>query len=292
MTISKRHHFIPKFFIKGFTGSDGKLAVFNKTKNQLESSRKSPKQIFYEWNRNTFEVNGEETDYVENLYKFSEDQFAPLHKKIISKDYKIQTEEFFPIIHFLGICHYRVPSQDERAENKIKNSTNDELFFKILKKGSNEEASKDLYERIRNDSSFIESSKMMLAVSDFIKADLPSNFSDWKIYEAATNVRLHIVGDNPVILNTEKDPNLYKNELVFPLSNGKTLYHVNGKSIKEITPEHRVCADILMFIQSERYVCGPDNKYLGTIAHMSNLYNNPNGIKYLKEKVFEIFREN
>lgn len=289
MSISQRHHFIPKFFIKGFSGKDGKVAVFNKITNQLETVRKSPKQIFYEWNRNTFDVNGEKTDYVEKLYQFSEDQFAPLYKKIIRDNYKIQTQDFFPIIHFIGNCHYRVPSQDEAAEQRIFNSTNQDLFLKLLEPGKNKEAPNDLYKKIRNDSSFIESSKLMLSVSDFIKADLTSNFSNWKIYEAATDVQLHLIGDNPVILKNSESSNLFKNELLFPLSSGKTIYHVNGRSIKEMKPENRVAADILMFIQSDKYVCGPDQNYLGAIAEKAKIYKNEEGIKYLKNQVFEIF---
>lgn len=46
MEITKRHHYIPEFFIKEFAGEDGKLAVFNKEIGKLDKLRKSPKQIF------------------------------------------------------------------------------------------------------------------------------------------------------------------------------------------------------------------------------------------------------
>lgn len=292
MSNSKRHHFIPKFFIKGFTGPDGKVAVFNKIKNELDPIRKSPRQIFFEWNRNTFQVNGEKTDYVEKLYQFTEDQFAPLYKKIIRKDYKIRTQDFFPIIHFIGNCHYRVPSQDDSAEQRIFNSTNQELFLKILKKGSNEEAPKEMYERIRNDKSFIESTKLMLSVADFLNADLPSNFSNWKIYEAASEVQLHLIGDNPVVQKDSNYSNLFKSDFMFPLSSGKTLYHVNGNPIREMKPENRVAADLLLFIQSDKYVCGPDDSFLNAIAQKAKAYDNKEGIKYLKNQVFEAFGKN
>ncbi len=47
LNITKRHHYIPEFFIEGFVGEDGKLAVFNKETGKLDKLRKSPKQVFF-----------------------------------------------------------------------------------------------------------------------------------------------------------------------------------------------------------------------------------------------------
>ena len=83
MSISKRHHYIPEFFIKGFAGEDRLLSVYNKQTAKLEPKRRSPKQIFFEWNRNTFSLNGEDSDFVEKLYQNREDKFSKTYKKIM-----------------------------------------------------------------------------------------------------------------------------------------------------------------------------------------------------------------
>ena len=38
MNITKRHHYIPEFWIKGFVGEDGFVSVFNKDKGELEKT--------------------------------------------------------------------------------------------------------------------------------------------------------------------------------------------------------------------------------------------------------------
>ena len=48
-SISKRHHYIPVFFLKQFANKDGKLWVYNKVMDRIERKPKAPKSIFFEW---------------------------------------------------------------------------------------------------------------------------------------------------------------------------------------------------------------------------------------------------
>ncbi len=54
MATSKRHHYLPQFYLRGFTDNKGEFYVFDK---QTEEIRKSnPLNSFFENHRNTANV--------------------------------------------------------------------------------------------------------------------------------------------------------------------------------------------------------------------------------------------
>jgi len=291
MTLSQRHHYIPEFLIKGFTGKDNKIAVYNKIDDKLEPIRKSPKQVFFEWNRNTFNINGEDTDFVEGLYQLVENQFAPIYNRIIghTDSLKYSVQEIYHLIFFIGFIHWRVPDRDKEMSEFVKNATNKDLFFTVRNKKTNQEASQELYNRILNEPAFIEGSKIIMAIRDYLSTDLETKLNNWKIYYASGDVQLHLLGDNPVILREQNESNVLQTELIFPLSKGVTVFHTNGKAIKELSPEQVLKIDILTFLQSNKFVCGQNGDYLYTIAQLAKTYQNEKQIEILKEEVFKFF---
>jgi hypothetical protein len=291
LEISKRHHYIPQFFIKGFAGEDGLLSVFNKKNGRLEE-RKSPKQIFFEWNRNTFSLNGEDIDFVEKLYQHREDKFSRTYKKIIENQESIELPayELMLIMYFITELHWRVPNQDDESEEYIKNLTPTNSILRIKDKDTGENVPIEVFNRIVNEPGFLKASKLMRATEDL--ADILKNVSihNWKLYYVApNNPQLHLLSDNPVILKENNNPNILKSELIFPLSKGKTIYHTNGKALKVIPAEYRLNVDVLAFIQAEKYVCGSNAQYLEDISNLAQHYNTEQRINDLKEKVFSIF---
>lgn len=292
MNISKRHHYIPQFFIKGFAGEDGKLAVFNKESGELDQSRKSPKQIFYEWNRNTFDINGEETDFVEKIYQFGESKFSETYKRITANQESIELlpYEILHLMYFIAEIHWRVPNQDIEFVNYIKQITPENLSLKITNKNTGENVSQELFSRIKNEPAFIETSKMVRAMENFIGVEKNETINNWKLYYApSNNPQLNILSDNPVIIKQNDNSNILKSELIFPLSKGKTIYHTNGKILNEISAHDRLRVDILAFLQSDKMVCGPDSKYLEDISKVAKQYDSKSGIQHLKEKIFGVF---
>jgi hypothetical protein len=277
--------------IKGFVGNDSKVSVFNIEKNQLENARKSPKQIFFEWNRNTFNLNGEDSDFVERLFQFGENQFAPVYKRISESNgtYEFTPTEIFHIAFFIGVLYYRLPNNDNDVRSLIQNMNNKDLHFKIENKETKEEAPIEHYHEIMSNPAFIESSRIILAVRDYLATDMVSNIDHWKVYYAGSDVHLHLLSDNPIIFRNNDYSNILENELIFPFSRGKTIYHSKGKIVKQLPPQHRLKVDILTFLQAERMVCGPNGDYLNAIAKLSQNYKNPREMKRLKEEIFSIF---
>lgn len=276
MNLSKRHHYIPQFYIKGFVGIDGKVSVFNKETRTLELNRKSPKQVFFEWNRNTFNINGENTDFLEKVYQFSENKFSAVYRRLTEKHEHIEltSKDLLHLILFIAEIHWRVPNQDKDNLEFIKNLTPERFYFKAKNKITGENATLKLFHQLIKDPSFIESYKIVRAIQNYLEIEKDESIKNWKLYfSPKEGNHPHLLSDNPLILRNENEPNILKSELIFPLSKSKCIYHTTGKTLKQIPPENRFITDILLFIQANKLVCGPDPDYLNIISNMASKYN-------------------
>jgi hypothetical protein len=292
LNITKRHHYIPEFWIKGFVAEDGSISVFNKDKGELEKKRKSPKQIFFEWNRNSFNINGEKNDFIEKLYQLGESQFSKTHNKIIEKQEQIELSpyEIFHLMYFISEMHWRLPSQDNNSDDYINKIAHDNSILKVKDKITGENISEKVFDKLKNEPFFIKTSKVIRGMEDFIRLNKNIKLENWRLfYIPENNPQLGLLSDNPLIIRDNKTSNILESELIFSISKGKTIYHTNGKILREIPSENRIDIDVLTFIQAKKMVCGSNPKYLEDIANLSKLYDTENRVKYLKEKVFEIF---
>jgi hypothetical protein len=293
LTLSQRHHYIPEFYIKGFVGDDGKVSVYNKELGKIDSIKKSPKQVFFEWNRNTYNVHGNETDFVEKLYQFGESKFSPVYKKLTERLEQIDltAKDLFQLMLFISNIHWRVPTQDAETSSYVKNLTPENSLFKVRNKITGENVTEELFDRIINEPSFIASYRIVMAMKDYLGVPIDNSINNWKIYYAPKqNNHPHLLCDNPLIIKEKHEENILKSELIFPLSKSKIVYHTLGKPLKEIPPENRVSMDILLFLQAEKMVCGPDANYLNVIANMASNYDTERKVELLKNEVFNIFK--
>ena len=293
MKISKRHHYIPEFLIKGFTGNDGKLTVYNKQKKKFESLRKSPKQIFFEWNRNTFENNNEVSDFVERLYQSVENKIAPVYKRVNENldNYELTPFDMFNIIYYINVLHSSLPIRDNQMEKYFKSSKKEDLLMTINNlKTNTEDINADLfYDRFKNNPSFIQASKIMKATIEYLKNDTPANLNNWKTYYSTEEVQYNLISDNPIILRNPNVNSIYNSELIFPFSKSIAIFHTKGKSIKQISGKDRVQIDVLMYLQADKYICGANGEYLEKIVELGEKYPNQKMIDYSKEQIFKIF---
>ncbi len=148
-----------------------------------------------------------------------------------------------------------------------------------------------IFEKFKNEPAFVQSIKAMKATTDYIKNKNVENLDNWKTYYTSRNPKLHLIGDNPLILRNSSVNSIYKSELIYPLSKDILILNSKGKTLKTISPENRVKIDMLVFLQSQKYVCGPDFEYLKIIASLciKKGYDNPRNFELLKEEVFLMF---
>ena len=114
----KKHHYIPVFYLKGFTNSDGCLWVYDKEGAYLFPS--SPEGIAYD--KNYFSFTGTEggkvTETVENAMAALEGESAKVLKKIHNNELLVEQERF-SFAYFVASMLLRAPN----FRNNIQSAT-------------------------------------------------------------------------------------------------------------------------------------------------------------------------
>ncbi|MFM9950533.1 MAG: DUF4238 domain-containing protein [Saprospiraceae bacterium] len=288
---ANRHHYLPQFYIHGFVNSDNKISVYDKQEKRFKKQEFSPKQIFFEWNRNTLLVEGKKDDSVEKLYGYFESLISPTYNRIKMQSGRIKYDinDIFNLLVLVSLTHWRLPLNDVNAENFVQSTPRKDLIIKIFNKETGEEASEDLYEKVKKRNGFVEMYKLLKPIIDFMSLNMKNSIEHWKIYRADSEIQSHILGDNPIVFKDQPQNNILETELIFPLTKGIMLYHNKGKKIKQIQPEDRVNVDIMIFLQSRRYVVGSNKDYLNKIKSLAQGCNTKSEIEILRNEIFEIF---
>ena len=124
---SSRHHYIPRFLIEGFTNDEGLLYVFDKKKNKILKTPQAPKGIFYERDRNTFELKqGQESSILEDtLYARIDNDASKIIKyfqneNLTKIDFTIENTAQF--LFFLIALFWRIPYTDFTVEDLLNRS--------------------------------------------------------------------------------------------------------------------------------------------------------------------------
>lgn len=292
ITLSKRHHYLPQFYIKGFVGKDGKISVFNKEKGKIDKIRKSPKQVFYEYNRNTFEIDGKKTDFIEKLHTFGENQFAPTYKRIIEDlgNINLTGYDIFQIMLFISTIYRRIPVQDQNAIEYVKNLTQKNSIIGFRNKETGEDSSEEFFNEMINKPFFTESSKIIRSMEDYFKTNRVKTAKNWKLsYAPKGSNPLSLLSDNPLIIEKISEKGILDSILIFPLSKGIIVYNTCEKELKQVSNMNIVYIDVLTFIQAEKLVCGPDKEYLSKISKLAKEFDTKRKIELLKYEVFKIF---
>lgn len=115
---SERHHYIPKFYAKGFLGEDKKIYVYNKLEDRISKKKVSPKEVFYGWDRNTISSKRGRTDAIEDYYSRLDTDCAKAIQELRDKPNEegIQTVEMIGLLRFFVInLFWRIPKSDFAA---------------------------------------------------------------------------------------------------------------------------------------------------------------------------------
>src|SRR5947209_1504079 len=119
--IARRHHFVPKFVLAGFTASgkrSGKLWV-----SDLETGRQAqwtPKAVGYQEGFHTLESESVPPDYLETevLAKI-EDRVAPTIRGILEKREIPSGRAYAELIYFLALQMVRTPQARKVAQHGV-----------------------------------------------------------------------------------------------------------------------------------------------------------------------------
>jgi hypothetical protein len=124
---AKAQHYIPKFYLKGFTGKQGSLWVCERFKGIRESK---PKKEAHRPDYYTVSDEGQRNETAEDILKEVESRAAPIIRKLANPQYTLTPENASHVIMFVAFLFARVPSWREHL-----NTLSVQVAWKMLQRG-------------------------------------------------------------------------------------------------------------------------------------------------------------
>lgn len=283
MGISSRHHYLPVFYLKGFTDAQGLLNVYNIKEDRLVNKSLPPKSVFFERDRNTLFLEPENTDFIEQLYSMIDSSCAKAFESLLAiKNKEVTTDILIKVRFFISTLFWRIPNIDSDIDAFIDGLGMEDLKFKIVDK-EGKDAPPDVFQKYLQDPNFRKAYRASLSLINhrIIKNDEVNN---WKFY-FATDRSFHVCGDSPIIKRDESAKFLEDTDFIIPLSSRNLLIHKKGERVNVIQPETIFKIDLLIFLQSSKYACCLNRGYLEALSKMRAGYTESR-MNYLKQELF------
>ena len=275
--ISSRHHYLPKFYLNGFTNSEGNLYVYDKLKDTIGIESKSPKSVFYEWDRNTINIQGDNnSSFIEDyLYSILDSQCSKVVNHFSEsefEDIKLDDENMSSFLFFIIVLFWRVPHTDFAVNDILDRAVINSIGI-----------DPDI---LRNDETFrkIQRSFLINHTIDQIISSQRKLKSYSSIQQFTKDV--FVIGDSPIVFR--RLPNTHVNfvdsDYIIALSSRRLYSYTLEKPIKyEMNNVNQYNACVIN--QSNRYVASSN---LQLLQNAVNHYNSikQNLILYFNDAVF------
>jgi hypothetical protein len=251
---SSRHHYIPEFLIKGFTNSNNKIYVYDKEKDEIQAKLKSPKSIFFEWDRNTFlRDDGIELSVIEDvLYKEWDNRSAILIRKMQNNNLPdislLSDDNIANFILFTIQLFWRIPYTDFAVEHLLDNA----------------EINVENVQKLKQYQPFQKQQRTLLykeTLKEIKNIERKKKGFYTKIFELEKDI--FVIGDNPTVY--QKRPSTFDH--LFDLDNmiAVSSRRIITNSLKEFEFfgfSRAIEYNYFVISQSKRYICSSDRKVL------------------------------
>jgi len=289
--ISWRHHYIPEFYLKGFTNQDGKFKIFDVSRQLFIKNGKdfSTESYFFEEDANTIKTDKGEDDFIEKRFGDIDNRVADLFNKLRNSNADTRfglDEKDMPLLqHFVSVLFWRIPTNYDQIEKLINEKDLHEFGLFLKSKSTNEIVrDEDLEREIRNDPNFFKAIKLLLPYLTYkrlLDCSTPLTIQPFPEQLPA------LCSDNPVIFENQ-NLDIYYDDFIFPLSH--TLVFIRGKQLNDnVLVSIKIAIDLILLKQAKKYVSCTDLKY---IEMLEALYRkNYSSLDELKAYVFRTLIE-
>lgn len=284
MNQSHKHHFLPKFYLKGFTNINGQFSIFNIKNNCPKQNGKSfyPSSHFFEINANTIDFHIEQSDFIEKIYVEIENKVAKIISLICKGDnsnrFNVSEEEMPHLNNFVSQIYWRNPSNEIELKNYISKHSLRQLGLKIIdEKGK---YNSELSEQFKNEPEFYKSYKLYTSFLDSLRG--LNCRKQYHIFERPKNLPV-ILSDNPIIFPSKENIRVYEDDYIFPLSKNRTF--IKRNLTERFNNELYLLIDLIQIKQSKKYFAYTDLNYVKFLESFD--YDNNLTIEEYKAILFE-----
>ena len=286
METSDRHHYIPRFLIKNFSDSDNKLWVYNKEERRILKNKQSPKSIFFEWGRNTFNINGKPSDNIEKIYGALDDLYAKTLDRIL-KTQTMAGSELTLMISLVSLIKWRIPKADD-IFNNLKDIPIENLGADILPVDKNVKVDNNEINRIKDMEIVKETKRLLLSIQPLLKEDVLDEIHK-NCFIVSFDEFPALLGDCPIIESPNSGFETLEN-FIFPLSTNDTLICKRGAEKSISQKLFYIQKDLTVFHLSNKYVACKNREQLEKIAEIYLRLEKENKTNLLTKYVFEFIK--
>jgi len=275
---SKKHHYLPRHFLKGFTDDKNCFFVYDKQKNKIFYT--SPEATFFKNDLNTiFLPESGASDFLEELYANVEGlSWNSLDKIRLSHPKKlIDLFDKMNLFLFLLFQHWRLPRNIGHAEDlSEKLFTGEESVFDFIKltQTNGESVSEEIAKTMRQSHAFQKVTRVIAPLVPFYKdKDWSYKLSDWKLFYTADSKSWYMVGDSPIITNgkNDHDPINCLSEFIFPVSGKILLVNYKKAAKKDLSEKFIISYSTAVIENANRFVACHNKEFLEMLVERYRL---------------------
>lgn len=266
---SKRHHYIPVFYLKGFADKEGLIYVYDKVKDSILLKQK-PESKFYEKDLNNYKTkDGILLTIEEPYYTPLDTRLSPIFSKIQSGDINqiLTALEKFEVLYFINHLFWRSPQSNNLFIELVNKEGLSNKYFGFKNENGKKVDDNQIPEiktQILQDVEIQKMFKQMIALSDGSFEESKRLFDKWYVITLTNEESSFLVGDYPFLINNSNiSMNNVFDEMIFPLSKNKLLI-LSDKSPNFLDGILFTNINSSIIAQSKRFVASSNEKQLKT----------------------------
>lgn len=288
MATSKKHHYIPQFYLKGFTNKSGEYYLFDKEKNEIRKSK--PINSFFENKRNTAFVKNEELVLLEDMYAYYDGRTAPYIdelRNMTKNNFTLKPDTLAYLKVFIPQLFWRIPENDAVLDLLINNFSFKETGFDFIDKDGNS-ATPELQAIMKDIDLFRKMYHLLIPFLTQKEQYRNVDYDNWRVYFRGNNYQL--IGDCPLIIKDLKDFGSLTKNIIFPICSDKVLIHTSQSIPTNMSSRFILEIDLLTILQAKRYIACADENYLKILTEKYYpLFNNPEMMIEMRKSLFSHF---
>jgi hypothetical protein len=284
MNISHRHHYIPQFLIRNFADDDGMLWVYDKGNKRIHTKKQYPKSIFYEWDRNLFNLNGQKMDNMEQIYGDLDNLFAGCLNNVLSTD-KMSGIELNLIIALASLMKWRTPKIDPKFDELKESISLENLGVRIRPINPSQKADPETIKLIEESEIMTEGKRILLSALPLLS---PENLGATQqgSFIARFDRFPSLIGDCPLI-EAPNDKHNVLEDFIMPLSSSATFISKKNSKRLPLRLEFYFQRDLGTLHLSEKYVACKSLDHLEKVISIYDNLQANNKTHYILKYMFD-----
>lgn len=271
MNKSSKHHFLPEFYLKGFTDNNGEFKIFDTKYGPKKNGKTfSPKSHFYTIKLNTINFEKKESDFIEALFGEIDSKTAKIILKIRNGNTKnrfsVNELDMPQINNFASQIFWRNPCNEKQLKYFIECHSLNELGLKIINSDGTHNI--EISEDFKKEPEFY---KIYRLYNSLMDAHRGFNCrTRYHIFIRPNNLPT-VLSDNPIIFKNTESIKVYEDDYILPISNERIFIKKNLN--KEFNHNLHHLIDLIQIKQSKNYFAYNNLEYINDLKNLDKKNN-------------------